>query len=124
MVSWAFYDYLEPSGNCPFSDWLLGLPDDAQACIDQRLLTMEGMGQWPEKWASRYTAVTGLVEIRIRFKKVQYRPLGIYQPDHRFVLLGGGIEKGNRIPKGTLEAIGVRRKLLEQGRAHVRRHTF
>ena len=84
-------DFIEPSGRNPFAIWQAELQPDAQAAIDTRLLAMEGMERWPEKWISDYKGYDGIIELRIPFNRVQYRPLGTYQPKRTLVLLGGAI---------------------------------
>jgi len=114
MAVWTFVEFVERSGATPFSDWVLSLPDDAQAHIAARLLQMEALPQWPEKWASRYKGYTSLVELRMQWNRRQYRPLGVYARGQRgtFVLLAGAIEKGGKLPKGDLESADRRRKEL------------
>jgi hypothetical protein len=58
MPIWLFMDYLEANGGNPVADWILALPEEAQAAIDNRLLPMLGMVRWPKKWASRYRGGT------------------------------------------------------------------
>jgi phage-related protein len=112
MSVWSFMEFVEQSGQLPFSRWIDGIPKDARANIDARLLQMEGMPKWTEKWASSYRGYDKLIELRIPFNRVQYRPLGSYAPDHTFILLHGAIEKNGRIPKGDLESADRRRKEL------------
>jgi hypothetical protein len=124
MPIWLFMDYLEANGGNPVADWILALPEEAQAAIDNRLLLMRGMVRWPEKWASRYRGWDDLIELRISANRVQYRPLGVYQPKYWFVLLGGSIEKGGRLPRNDLEVVDRRRKELQREPSRVRRHHF
>ena len=119
---WTIYDYVEPSGRVPFFEWLMGLSDEAQAWVDARLLQMAGMARWSEKWASKYKGTKKLIELRIPFNRVQYRPLGMYAPSWSFVLLAGAIEKDGKIPRPTIEAAVRRQEALENGNGHVRRH--
>jgi hypothetical protein len=104
MAAWTFLDYITDSGANPIEKWLSEREEDATGAILSRLISMEGMPKWPEKWATHLSGWSGLIEIRIPFNKVQYRPLGIYQPGRRFVLLRGAIEKGGKIPVSDLNA--------------------
>jgi hypothetical protein len=80
----------------------------------------------PDKWASLYRSWEPIIELRIPFARVQYRPLGVYSKNQRwtFVLLAGAIEKGGKIPRSDLQAADNRRKLLEAEPHRVRRHQF
>jgi len=111
---WTFFDYIEVNGTNPFARWIKGLPDDACAAVDDRLLQMESLKKWPEKWASIYRGREKIIELRIPFNRVQYRPLGMYSPHVRsgFVLLAGGIEKGGKIPKADLDTAERRRDVV------------
>ena len=116
FTSWQFYDYITDSGRNPFAEWLNLIPKDAQAFVDNRLLAMERLRKWSEKWASDYKGEDKIVELRITFNKVQYRPLGMYQPGYKFVLLNGAIEKGGRIPRTDLDSAARHRdRLLREG---------
>jgi hypothetical protein len=123
MGLWTFDEYVEPSGNAPFSEWMESLEPGPQAFIDARLLAMEGLSQWPEKWASKYQRTDKLIELRITHAKVQYRPLGIFSPWRRycFVLLGGTIEK-TRIRKSVIDVVLERQKRVEGDRRYVREY--
>jgi len=113
---------MEPSGRVPFYEWLKGLPPDAQAFIDARILQMAGLQQWSGKWISKYRGTDKIFELRITHKKVQYRPLGIYAPNRVFILLAGAVEKDSKLPKETVAAAIRRQKLLELEPDHVRPH--
>lgn len=100
----------------PFCEWSSTIPKDAQAFIDNRLLAMERLKKWSDKWASDYKGKDKIVELRMTFNKVAYRPLGMYQPGYRFILLRGAIEKGGKIPTSDLDsAERYRDRLLKDG---------
>lgn len=124
MAIWTFYDFLDTSGESVIEGWFADIGPEAEAFIERRLRDMMPLRLWPEKWASKYKP-TELVELRIAFNKVQYRPLGCYAPGagFRFWLLKGAIEKG-RIPSADIETALHRRKLLLEGNAEVREHEF
>jgi len=115
-------DYLEPSGRNPMAEWQAGLLPDASAAIDARLLQMEGMLKWPEKWVSSYETYEGIIEFRIPFNRVQYRPLAMYSPGRTVILLSGAIEKGGKIPTRDLENAATRRKTVLREPYRVRAH--
>ena len=87
---------------------------------------MEGLINWNEKWASNYRGRDKIIELRITFNKVQYRPLGMHYPYKRygFVLLAGAIEKGGKIPKAELDAAERRRDRLVRERDCVVQHIY
>ena len=122
MSVWTFLDFIEPSGHCPFGEWQSSLPTEAQAAIDARILQMAGLLRWSEKWIKKYKTSEKIFELRIPFNKVQYRPLGTYAPNRRFILLEGAIEKGGKISKGALKRAERRQQLLEREPQHVREH--
>ncbi|WP_352691836.1 type II toxin-antitoxin system RelE/ParE family toxin [Mesorhizobium sp. M0208] len=124
MPAWTILDYVEPPGRNFVAIWLGGLPVDAQAAIASRLLAMEGMEVWSDKWATKLVNWNGLVELRVGFKGVPYRPLGVYQPNRRFVLLGGAVEKGNEMPRRHLESADRRRKQLLKDPTRAKPHEF
>jgi len=126
LAGWTFYDYIAESRRNPFSEWMKGVPEDAAAFIDDRLLKMEGLLNWSEKWASNYRGRDKIIELRITFNKVQYRPLGMHSPyrRHGFVLLAGAIEKGGKIPSTDLDTAEKRRDRLLRERDCVVPHLY
>jgi len=124
MPVWTFLDFVDDAGESMFEKWLLSQPPDAQAHIANRILTMEGLENWLPKWATKLVDWDGLVELRISFNKVQYRPLGMYRPGRQFVLLCGAIEKGDKIPRRLLETADTRRKLIEREPNRARPHRY
>ena len=71
MAVWTILDFVDPEGKCPFFEWQSGLPLDAQAQFDARLLQMTGLLRWPEKWISKYKTTEKIFELRIPFNKIQ-----------------------------------------------------
>ncbi len=124
MAIWSLWDYVELSGRNRVSEWLHTLPDDAQAAIAARLLKMESLDKWSDKWASSLSGYDKIVELRIGFNKVQYRPLGMYLSDHRFVILCGAIEKGGELPVREIKKAVKRRKDVLGEAKHVRPHQY
>ena len=122
MTVWTILDFVEPGGKCPFFEWQSGLPLDAQAHIDTRLLHMVGLQQWSEKWISKYKTTERIFELRIPFKKIQYRPLGVYAPSRTFILVEGAIERDGKIPASALARAERRQRLLAKEPHHVREH--
>lgn len=119
---WTFDDFLDTSGESVIDQWFAGIGAEAEAFIERRLMDMRPMPLWPEKWASKYKG-TQLIELRITFNKVQYRPLGCYAPGYHFWLLAGAIEKG-KIPRSDIETASRRRQMVLDGDAEIEEHDF
>lgn len=115
---------MELSGKVPFHEWMASLPPGAQAAIDDRLLLIRPLHKWPEKWASDYKGVKGLIELRIKFNKVQYRPFFCYGAGRTLVLLGGGIEKNWKIPKSVIQTMERRIAEYKADHERSREHDF
>jgi hypothetical protein len=121
MPEWQFRDYQRPTAQegvvvNEILLWTLGLPVKAQAKMDTRILTLQGIAVWPPAYVSSYSGYPDIFELRIGCGGVQYRPLGCFGPAHRvFTLLIGAVEKGGKIPRGTLESAVDRRKRVLKG---------
>lgn len=126
MSAWVFMDYVETSGNDPFADWLRIIPLDAVSHIHDRMLMMERLSGWPDKWASKYSAKESLWELRLPYNKVQYRPLYVPSPYVRgqLVILAGAIEKNGKIPRNVIDSALIRAKQLQKGPQHAVRHIY
>ena len=114
-------DHVEASGRNHFADWMDGeIPPAAKVAINARFTQMIPMPRWPEKWVSTYQGYPGLLEARILFNGVQYRPLFTYRSSvaRQIVLLRGAIEKGGKIRRSVLDAAYARREeLIKHDRA-------
>jgi hypothetical protein len=119
---WVFDDFLDASGESVIERWFADIGEETEAFIERRLKDMRPMREWPEKWASKYRG-TDLIELRITFKKVQYRPLGCYAPGFHFWLLAGAIEKG-KIPRSDVETATARRRMVINGSGRIKEHEF
>src|SRR5713226_7585669 len=107
MPIWSFVDYVEASGRNPFADWMdKGISGEAKVRINGRFLQMVPKVRWPEKWVSALKGYPGILEARIPFKKVQYRPLFMRSiaTQGQLILLAGAVEKGGKIPTSVLNA--------------------
>lgn len=124
--AWEFWDYVEADGTSPFARWLSCLDPAAQAHIDTRMLAMEALATWPEKWASRYRGTEGLFELRMPFNRVQYRPLYMHHPRRRrcLVILVGTIEKGSKLPQSDVTTAVRRRATILKEPDRAIRHRY
>jgi len=119
---WTFDDFIDASGESVIEQWFVQIGEEAEAFIERRLKDMRPLRTWPEKWASKYKG-TDLIELRITFRKVQYRPLGCYAPEFHFWLLAGTVEKG-KILKSDIGTATTRKKMVERGISRIREHEF
>jgi hypothetical protein len=80
---------------------------------------------WPEQYVSSLVGWPELVELRVVYSGVQYRPLGFYGPGRReFTIVLGSVEKG-ALPARVLETADANRKLiLATGRSRICEHQF
>lgn len=125
MAHWRFYTYIELTGRNPVREWIDGLPDAAAiAYIDVRLQNMMGMSAWPEKWISKYRTTKEIFEFRITHNKIQYRPLGAYFGQRKFLLLTGAIERNGKIPHSDIETAERRLALAKGDDRHVKELQF
>jgi hypothetical protein len=123
MAVWTFLDFVESDGSCPIADWLNAI-GSARAAIDQRLLVQSAVKVWNDRWIKKYKSSDGIYELRISWNRVEYRVFGTYRPGYQFVLLEGAIEKGMRLPPGSIQRAEHRRETLLKEPSRVRRHQF
>ena len=121
------YDHYEDDLSC-LHGWLHSLDpsvrDDVADKLRTMLLEMRPRRIWPEKWFSAYKGRDDIYEIRITFKRVQYRPFGCYGPGKNwsFTIIGGSIEKDDEIPASDLTILEARMNAVTW--RTVREHTF
>ena len=125
MAVWTFFDFLDMNDKSVIAKWMESLPVGAQAKIDARLLQMRGIEIWLPKWTKFLVGHDKIIELRIPYNKVQYRPLGCYGPGQKeFTLLVGAIEKGWKIPKPVMKLADIHRKLIYEDRRYIREHQY
>jgi hypothetical protein len=126
METWTFLDFVSVRGENLIHSWLNspGVPAQAKAKINARIVALQGFSIFPEQYFSAYRGWDDLYELRVSFGGVQYRPFGFYGPERRqFCLLAGGVEKG-KIPKSLLEVAEARRKIVIANPSQTCRHDF
>jgi hypothetical protein len=129
-VEFTFFDYVDESGENVIRAWLKQQGTKVEARFDGDIRTLEAFP--PEQWRRPYVAklkgeCAGLIEIRRRILRVQYRLLGFYGPNDREVtLVVGAIEKDRKWVPLTACETGLRRKyeVLVDPITHRRRHGF
>ncbi len=82
---------------------------------------MENIEKWDSSYFKPLVGYHGIYEIKIKFKRVQYRPLGCYGPGRKeFTLLIGAIEKGSKLtPKDAAQKAQERCKLIRRNVRYV-----
>ena len=99
MPLWEFYDFLDGRGLNIIRPWLDGLPPQASAKIDARIVYMRAVPIWPEQYVSALKGWPELFELRVVSSGVQYRPLCCYGPGNRSVTIVLGATEKGKIPK-------------------------
>ncbi len=102
-------------------EWLDGLDPEPKQKIETFIRRLEIIEKWDSSYFKMLVGYHGIFEIKIKFKNVQYRPLGCYSPVRgEFVLLIGAKEKGDRlIPKDAARIAKERRELIYIDRRYV-----
>jgi hypothetical protein len=95
-------------------EWLNGLDPNHKQTIETFIRRLEIIEKWDSKYFKPVTGYHGIYEIKIRYRNVQYRPLGCYGPGRKeFTLLIGAKEIGDAfVPKNAPEKAQERCKLI------------
>ena len=104
MSGLTFRDYVDRGTNV-IHEWLHSCPVKVRQKINVRIIYLSTGVQplgMPNARLLHGSECEGLLELRIEFNHVQYRPIGYCGPSAQTVtLLLGAIEKNNRLPNGT-----------------------
>jgi Phage derived protein Gp49-like (DUF891) len=125
MESWIIRCYLDDRGNDVIDAWLSGKPQKVLAKFLDRMggLRDQPQHRWNGTRTKQLTGYEGLVEVRFKAAKVQYRPIGFFGPGRmEFTLLVGAIEKGGEfIPKNAPDVAQERKAIViaQPERTHV-----
>ncbi len=123
MTKWTFLDYIGSTGRNYFQDWLeKKVPLNAQVAINTRLEFLMLLDE--DELKRPYIGTLnqeckGLIEIRIEFKGVQYRPIACFGPErHQVTILAGAVERDSKfVPKDVCKIALERKKHInEKGR--------
>lgn len=121
---WMFRDYLDESGENLIRPWLDSLPLPVSVKIDARIRYLSDSRIWPEQYVSALKGCPHILELRVVFGGVQYRPLGCHGLGMRtFTLLIGAIEKG-KIPQTILKTPLARRDVILRDMNRSSEHDF
>lgn len=113
MAIRTFYDFMSARGENVIDAWLKNdIPKEARAEIENQLLILRTVPtlQRPDVGDMRQRECRGLIEIRVNWRKQQFRLIGYYGPERSQVtLLIGAREKGNKLEPREACPIALRR---------------
>ena len=124
---WEFFDYVSAGGRNNIREWLDGLPLSVQFDIDARIRFLEVTKEFSRTHVKPLRGdCKGLMELRVKSNKVQYRPLCFYGPkDRQITILLGAIEKGDRfVPKNACKTALKRKSVVNSDRSRYCKHRF
>ncbi|MCH8842553.1 MAG: hypothetical protein IID61_06190 [SAR324 cluster bacterium] len=121
-------DYLDRRGRNLVRAWLMEeLSEAGRFKLEQRMKTMAAIErtEWPP-WASPLVGFKGILELKLKHERVQYRPLFCYGPNQRqLTFLFGAKEIGDAFSPGDAPHRALTRKSeIERNREQVERHAF
>jgi hypothetical protein len=121
---WIIKSFISERGGDVIEEWLANFSNDIKAEIETRLKYIKTLPILKRPYAKKLTGSKYIFEIIIKYKNVQYRPLGFINPAaHEFILLIGAIEKGDKFePRGALEIAERRRQQFLEGRNNAREY--
>ena len=128
MAYRTFHDFISARGENVIHTWLhsKAVPKEARAEINLQIELLKNVLnlERPAVGKLHGPECQGLIEIRVKVRGVQYRPLGYYGPaDGQVTLLIGAKEKGGRLePRTACTTAHERIRQLETGRASTREH--
>jgi hypothetical protein len=112
-----FHDFIDRGGGNPIREWLHSLEVAARIEFQEALRTLEEVQQPSRNELKPLTEgkCKGLWEVRLRWKKVQYRPIGFQGPGKReLTLLFVATIRDNKLnPPNTCDTANRRRALVE-----------
>jgi hypothetical protein len=115
MNYWTIKVYSKDGKTRITDKWLKSLPAGAQAEITTTLRYLQTQELWGRPYSAQLRGKFSLIhELRIKWQRNQYRPLGFFGPNEdEFTLLIGAIEKGSNFePKNAPASADERRKLV------------
>ena len=129
---WRFFDFLNKSGRNVFHEWLEAQNPDVKQRVNALIRNLEKLDRAFERADKvgflRKPPCKGekLIELIIKVKNVQYRPIGWYGPEDREItLLLGATEKDDElIPHGACNTAIARKKEVINNRGRICEHRF
>src|SRR3990172_12222155 len=123
MKLWQFRDFKSDRGENAIHSWLHDEADAARADINDLIAVLEVLnkdafsredntGQLHDRMGQN---CVGLIELRVKVKGVQYRPIGFYGPGRKVVtLLAGATERDRKLnPTNICDTAKQRKDLVE-----------
>ena len=121
-----FYDYIDANGVNVIKAWLDGQEPKVKAKLNTRLSTLEQLdrGEWGSMTEILKGDKDGLIAVKAKYRRIQYRLLGYYGPYRgEITLLACGYEKNNKyIPLDIGRKAFERREAVEENPTAGRRH--
>ncbi len=128
MAARTFFDFVSARGENVIESWLASIPWEARDAVNFLLLALRHVEflNRPDVARLRGPECRGLIEIRVTWKRQQYRPLAYLGPrEGQVTILVGAKEKGDRLEPKDACAIARRRiKDIESGRGSIREHRY
>lgn len=131
-MSWEFLDFVDQRGVNQIKAWVEGLAPSVRSRVKAkfnerlRMLQVQPVLNDPKLTKMLDGECDGLMEVRFRSQRVQYRPLAWYGPSTREItLLIGAEERENRfVPSNACQVALQRRTLVLRDRRQVCPHDF
>jgi hypothetical protein len=120
MTYWTFQTYKDQNVN-EIKGWIGELSPKARVKFRKRISYLAITRIWIKKYAEKLKGYENIIEIKIRYHNIQYRPLGCCGPGTReFTLLIPAREVGSEFePRHAPKTAQKRCKLIHQNRKYV-----
>jgi len=106
------YVFRKEDGTVPLTEWIDGLPVQAQVKCFHKIELLEERGNKLRRPHADYLE-DGIFELRARHLKVRYRIFYFFH-GKAIAVLSHGVSKTDRVPKTQIELAKRRRKLIEK----------
>ena len=127
MAVRTFYDFVSARGENVIESWLRkDIPPGARAEIEAQLLVLRSVQELtrPAAGDMKRRECRGLIEIRVDWRRQQFRLLGYYGPERSQVtLLIGAREKGDKLEPRDACSTALRRiEAIKNGTGAIHEH--
>jgi Phage derived protein Gp49-like (DUF891) len=111
-----FFDFIDGGGENVILRWLNGLPVAARAQIQAHIRMLEKVQIPSRRDMKKLMGYRDLIELRITFMKVQYRPIGFAGPAARqFTILAGATERDSAFAPPDVCKTALKRLAIVRG---------
>lgn len=116
-LAWGFRSFVSDRRESAVRVWYNGQAPQVQAKFDTTLKYLRDRPSWDRPYVGiLHGECEGLIEIRLKVKRVQYRPLGFYGPlKMEFTILFFATERDGALDPPTACSIALGRKTLVLG---------